>query len=557
MVVGKILNKKTNKSGWIHGVFLAGFCICMLFSSCASSKNLKSGKGENQETSLSTSDFLSSEKEKINKLKETDLLKALWKSYLISEYKLVDECKVLVLAKFNELYKEQNYSEAYKYYSAIQAFGWESDVETSKEEVFNSFTASIPGLKNIEENKDLYPKTIADCVEASVTVWVDKGIKVENGAGIADGVIGSGFFIDKAGYIITNHHVISDLVNPKYEGFSRLYVKLAGDSDTKIPAKVIGYDPIIDLALLKVEVDAPFVLQLGSSSDLSVGDKISAIGTPIGLEGTLTSGIISSVDRKLTTMGNVFQLDAAVNSGNSGGPLIDENKTVQAIVFAGMLRYQGLNFAIPVEYLKSELPFLYAGGELSHSWISAYGRTKRKGKDKVGLEVQYVMPGGTAKNSFLQEDDVIVELQGEKISSIEDFQNVTMRYEPGSVLFCKYIHEDDEKTTMLYLEERPKEPVKLIYQTDLIDHSFVPLFGMQLIPSSTISSKSYRIVKVLKGSAAEEYGFSENDQVTVRNIKMEKEADYAVAEIYAKRRKKGFLDINIMMATPVDSPYYF
>ena len=97
---------------------------------------------------------------------------------------------------------------------------------------------------------------------------------------------------------------------------------------------------------------------MGSSSDLEIGDKISAIGTPVGLEGTLTSGIISSFDRKLLALGNVFQIDAAVNSGNSGGPLIDKNLKVQAIVFAGMLQLQGLNFAIPVEYLKQELGIL-------------------------------------------------------------------------------------------------------------------------------------------------------------------------------------------------------
>ena len=102
---------------------------------------------------------------------------------------------------------------------------------------------------------------------------------------------------------------------------------------------------------------------------MSVGDKISAIGTPIGLEGTLTSGIISSIGRKMTTLGNVFQIDAAVNSGNSGGPLIDEKYKVQAIVFAGMLQFQGLNFAIPVEYLKLLLPRLYYGGEILHPFV--------------------------------------------------------------------------------------------------------------------------------------------------------------------------------------------
>ena len=192
-------------------------------------------------------------------------------------------------------------------------------------------------------------------MHAAVTIWVDRGVTVKNGAGYADIIIGSGFFIDERGYIVTNHHVIDSMVNPKYEGYVRLYIKLLDDNLTKIPAKVVGYDSLLDLALLKVEITPEYVLDLGSSDDLEIGDKISAIGTPVGLEGTLTSGIISSFDRKLLSLGNVFQIDAAVNSGNSGGPLIDKNLKVQAIVFAGMLQLQGLNFAIPVEYLKQEL----------------------------------------------------------------------------------------------------------------------------------------------------------------------------------------------------------
>lgn len=103
---------------------------------------------------------------------------------------------------------------------------------------------------------------------------------------------------------------------------------------------------------------APYVFELGSSSDLSVGDRVFAIGSPLGLDKTLTSGIISSDDRHLFSAGFVFQIDAAVNSGNSGGPLIDEKGRVQAVVFAGVMNYQGLNFAIPVEYLRYDLPFL-------------------------------------------------------------------------------------------------------------------------------------------------------------------------------------------------------
>ena len=201
-------------------------------------------------------------------------------------------------------------------------------------------------------------------MEACVTIWVDRGIKVQNGAGYADIIIGSGFFIDERGYIITNHHVIDSMVNPKYEGYSRLYIKLYDDPDTKIPAKVIGYDQVLDLALLKTEITPKYVMKLGSSKNLQIGDKVSAIGTPLGLEGTFTSGIISSFDRKLLSLGNVIQIDAAVNSGNSGGPLIDSSLNVSAVVFAGMMQSQGLNLLSLLNILNRNCRFFILRGKL-------------------------------------------------------------------------------------------------------------------------------------------------------------------------------------------------
>ena len=170
---------------------------------------------------------------------------------------------------------------------------------------------------------------------------VDRGIKGENALGYADRVIGSGFFIDDKGHFVTNYHVIESEVDTSYEGYSRVYVKLYKDSATRIPAKVIGYDKALDLALLKTEAIPPYVFSLGSSADLDVGDAIYAIGSPLGLENTITSGIVSAKDRYLFSIAQVMQIDAAVNSGNSGGPIIDKNGNVKAVVFAGIMEYEG------------------------------------------------------------------------------------------------------------------------------------------------------------------------------------------------------------------------
>ncbi|MCQ2591980.1 MAG: S1C family serine protease [Treponema sp.] len=546
----------------IKGIFIE--CIVLLF--LVSCTTLKQPKNVTVPLDYTDDDIVQNEISIIKELLQKDPVKALWRSNFISinyREEMIKTCSDYILEKMQEAYDNKDYFEALKYKRALIAAGQDELVNSYEDLSDSMITVNVPGLlptsfeKNLEEG-DYLPKNIANCVDGTCTIWVDKGLRVENGSGYADIVIGSGFFIDKRGYLITNHHVISDMVDSKYEGYSRLYIKLPSDMDTKIPAKVIGYDPIIDLALLKVEITPDFVFSLGSSLDLTIGDKVSAIGTPIGLEGTLTSGIVSNINRKLTTMGSVFQLDAAVNSGNSGGPLIDENFKVQAVVFAGMLQFQGLNFAIPVEYLKQELPLLYKGGEYMHSWICAYGHTKRIQNKKVGLEIQYVMPGGSAAFSGLQVGDVITEVNGCPILTIDDFQFEMLKYEAGSVVSCKYLTPfNEEKTVPLYLEKRPTSPLVEIYKSDLVTDSFVPIFGMKLVRSSTINRKSYKIVSVIKGSSADEMGFSENDPVTIQDVKFDNEHNYFFAQLYVQRRKRGFLDIVMTLASAYDSPFYF
>ena len=327
--------------------------------------------------------------------------------------------------------------------------------------------------------------------------------------------------------------------------------------EKKIPARVVGYDPVMDLALLKVEMQSDYVLALGDSSNLEVGDKISVIGTPVGLEGTLTSGIISSASRSLITMGNVFQIDAAVNSGNSGGPLIDNERKVQAIVFAGMLQYQGLNFAIPVEYLKQELPLLYSGDELQHGWFGAYGHTKKIRGDNHGLEIQYVMPGSSASYAGLKIGDIITDLDGQKIKTLEEVQFLCMKYEPGTLLSCTYDRDGQKCSTVIYLEKRPQAPLKQIFASDFVEDAFIPIFGIKMVRSSTTNKKMYKIEYVLEGSIADQNGFSENDMLELRDVSFYDEGEAFAAVVVVQRRKKGFLDIAMQLISSYDSPNYF
>lgn len=540
----------TQKNNFLFIVSL--ILVLAVFSSCKSIK-----EPEHVETYLdyTNDDVVQNEIHTIRTLLETDCVKALWRACILKNQEIIDECKAQTILQLDYAIENKDYYEAARLSDSLKAAGIELDSKYTQVDYNSLIKEEIPGSVVCKEK---LPQTIMDCINATVTVWVDKGLKVENGAGYADIVIGSGFFIDKRGYIITNHHVIDSMVDPKYEGYSRVFVKLPSDMETKIPAKVIGYDSVIDLALLKVEIEPDFVFELGSSSDLGVGDKVSAIGTPIGLEGTLTSGIISAIDRKLTTMGSVLQLDAAVNSGNSGGPLIDENKKVQAIVFAGMLQFQGLNFAIPVEYLKQELPLLYKGGPVPHVWISSYGHTKKIKAVKSGVEVQYVMPGGSAFFSGLKENCLITSVDNQKIESLDQLQFYLMSKSDRTLISVNYTDEEGRECTCpVYLEARPENPLIKIYESDLLGNAFLPIFGMSMIRSSTTNRRAYSVKTVLNGTSADEMGFSENDPVTIQEIKIDIDNNYFLAQLYVQRRKKGFIDVSMTMGSYLDSPYYF
>ena len=531
--------------GLTAGVFL-------LLSSCHS---IKQPDSIFTPLDYTNEDVIENEINTIRVMQENDCTKALFRACLLKNDDIIKECSAVVKEKIDTAIAEKNYSLVIKCLKSLETVGLEEKpLYALYEDTLAAFYKDVPGF--LVDTEKL-PLTIANCIDATVTVWVDQGYKVENGAGYADIVIGSGFFIDRRGYIITNHHVISEMVNPKRKTTCKLYIRLPSDMEKKIPAKVIGYDSIMDLALLKVEYEPDYVFALGSSSDLEVGDKISVIGTPLGLEGTLTSGIISSTTRSLLTMGNVFQIDAAVNSGNSGGPMIDNDKKVQAIIFAGMLQYQGLNFAIPVEYLKQELPRLYCGDELVHGWLGSFGHTKRQLNENIGLEIQYVMPGGSASYSGLEINDLIVNVDGIEIKTLEEFQLLCMKYGPGTILPCKYVRDGIEKECLIYLEKRPKAPLKEIYSSDFVDDSFIPIFGMKILRTSTTNKKLYKIDYVLEGSAAENNGFSENDILELKDVYLDDRNNALCAIIVIQRKTHGLLDIQMGLAASYDSPNYF
>ncbi len=543
-------------------------CVCVVLLSGCRTFDKTAGIKEYDTVDYTSESVAVTECERIERLLNSQLnTRALWRAVLLSNHiqdssaaqKMLERCHQAVVDEYSESVLKEDWQNALRCYVSLQSCSYPelSKLPLSRTTLESCVINDAPGLKN-----ETVPGSdrVSQYIRGTVTVYVDKGFKVERGMGIQDAMLGSGFFISHDGYIVTNHHVISAMVDPKYEGYARLYIKLADDPDTRIPAKVVGWDSVLDLALLKAEVDAPYVFSLGFSSDLDVGDKVYAIGSPLGLDRTLTSGVISAKDRRLFTEGVVFQIDAAVNSGNSGGPLIDASGKVQAIVFAGVENYQGLNFAIPVEYLRYELPVLYAGGERVHPWMCAYGKTERlpgANAKNEGVLVQYVMPGGSAALSGIQAGDVITAFDGIRVSSLEDLHRMFMQCLSETVVRVKVRHEDEkEEVVLVCLSSRPEQPGYEVYQTDLLEHSLLPLLGMELVRAST-SKKLYSVSKVLKASAADELSFSESDTVQIVGVEFDATKSYIYVTVYTKRRKNGWLEMALALTAQLDSPYYF
>jgi serine protease Do len=235
--------------------------------------------------------------------------------------------------------------------------------------------------------------------------------------------LGSGFVVDRAGYILTNHHVI--------EGADRIQVKFAND-ETEYDAKVIGSDPPTDIAVIKVESKKDLTpLKIGNSDAVQVGDWSVAIGSPFGFQASVTAGIISAKERDVDPnqqFQHFLQTDAAINPGNSGGPLLNINGEVIGINTAIATRtggYQGIGFAMPINTAAKVYNQIIKTGKVTRGSIGIEFRSDSRellrayGADE-GVFVQRVAPGGPAEKAGLRAEDIIVAINGKPIRNGEE-----------------------------------------------------------------------------------------------------------------------------------------
>ncbi len=257
---------------------------------------------------------------------------------------------------------------------------------------------------------------------------------------------GSGFVIDPAGYILTNFHVVEEA--------ERLTVKLADGRNLR--AKVIGSDPETDVALIKVDSASPLpTVPLGDSSQLRVGEWVCAIGNPLGYEHTLTVGVVSYLGRKLfdSSLDNFIQTDAAINFGNSGGPLLNSRGEVVGINAAISSRANNIGFAVPISTATVNIPQLKARGRVVRGYM---GLTLKDAdgdlRQSLGLPptpgalVEHVFDGSPAQRSGLKPYDLVVSADGRPVTTTEELIRKVAALAPGVTLQLRVWRDGRERS---------------------------------------------------------------------------------------------------------------
>lgn len=300
------------------------------------------------------------------------------------------------------------------------AGGW---VGRKTAEVVEAFTTSKVTLSTSDAG-DLPPGRFAQ-VAASVA---DSVVTIEAKSD-DEGAQGSGVVVDGRGYIVTNNHVISEAAASP----SKFKLTVVFNDGKEVPANLVGRDPKTDLAVLKVDnVDNLTVAKFGDSDNLRVGEEVIAAGAPLGLRSTVTSGIISALNRPVPLSGegsdtdtviDAVQTDASINHGNSGGPLIDMNSLVIGINTAGKSlsdSASGLGFAIPVNEVKATVETLIKDGKIAHPTLGLSARSVSNDLAS-GAQIANVKSGGPADKAGVKENDVVVKVGDRMVADADEF----------------------------------------------------------------------------------------------------------------------------------------
>ncbi len=267
--------------------------------------------------------------------------------------------------------------------------------------------------------------------------------------------MGSGFVVDPSGYIVTNNHVVDGAT----------VIKVRMQTGESYDAQLVGTDPSIDIALLKVETKKPLpAVTIGTSSKLDVGEWVVAIGSPFGLDYTVTTGIVSAKGRNLGAgpYDDFIQTDASINPGNSGGPLFNLRGEVVGVNTAIIRDGQGIGFAVPIDIVKNVIPQLRTTGYVVRGFIgTGIQDLDAELAESFGLPtpsgvlVSSIEDSGPAARAGLQPGDVIVEFAGRDTPATHDLLLAVAETKPGSGAAVRYIRDGKMRTASVTVAERP------------------------------------------------------------------------------------------------------
>jgi Do/DeqQ family serine protease len=299
--------------------------------------------------------------------------------------------------------------------------------------------------------------------------------------------LGSGVIIDgKRGFILTNAHVIERSGN----------IKVVLEDEREFEAKIVGADPDSDLAVLQIDSATRLpAIEMGSSDDLMIGETVIAIGNPFGFSHTVTTGVISAVDRSIRSDERVYldfiQIDASVNPGNSGGPLLNINGDLIGINTAIYAKAQGIGFAIPINKAKKIISDLIQFGEVIQTWIGITVQNLDKKlagylrvPGKKGVMVKALESGSPASSAGVKEGDIILAIGNKKISSVQDYWSVKKTYAAGDTLKAQIWRNGKTETVSIKSRVFPLEKAE-----DLA----LRLMGIRVEDLTPENRRNYRI----------------------------------------------------------------
>jgi S1-C subfamily serine protease len=310
----------------------------------------------------------------------------------------------------------------------------------------NSLTSEAV-IAQAQASKERPPGSIADIAKRVSPAVVS--IEVRSGD---SGGVGSGVMIDPQGYVLTNNHVVSMAATDPQAVITAVFI-----DGTRVQAKIVGTDPVTDLAVIKVNVANPTVIQVGKSADLEPGDAAIAIGSPLGLENTVTAGIVSALHRPVTAADgsgppivyDAIQTDAPINPGNSGGALVDStgaligiNSSIRTDASAGGSGAGsiGIGFAIPSDTAINIAKALIKDGKVVHADIGINAASVAANTSE-GAQVQNVAPGGPAANAGIKEGDIITKLGGRLVRTAAELTVAVREHSPGEVVPVQLVRD--------------------------------------------------------------------------------------------------------------------